>query len=154
MATAGPLTSYAIAGELGALWYVGGYTGFPVAVMAVLRYNAFINVALGAFNLIPAFPLDGGRVLRGGLWQSSKNLLKATRKATRVSEILSLLMIIAGLSLIVLNPDNIVNGISIISLRWFIRYGAETSIRQTQMTEAKHAVSVGDTMTRSAILLA
>src|SRR6058998_3606358 len=120
MAAAGPLTSFAIAGGLGALWYVGGYTGFPVAVMAVLRYNAFINVALGAFNLIPAFPLDGGRVLRGGLWQSSKNLLKATRKATRVSEILSLIMIFAGLSLIVLNPDNIVNGIWIIFLGWFI----------------------------------
>ena len=149
MAAAGPLTSFAIAGVLGALWYVGGYTGFPVAVMAVLRYNAFINVALGAFNLIPAFPLDGGRVLRGGLWQSSKNLLKATRKATRVSEILSLLMIFAGLSLIVLNPDNIVNGIWIIFLGWFIRSGAETSLRQTQMTEALHGVSVGNIMTRN-----
>jgi len=154
MAAAGPLTSFAIAGVLGALWYVGGYTGFPVAVMAVLRYNAFINVALGAFNLIPAFPLDGGRVLRGGLWQSSKNLLKATRKATRVSEILSLLMIFAGLSLIVLNPDNIVNGIWIIFLGWFIRSGAETSLRQTQMTEALHGVSVGDIMTRNLLTVA
>ena len=148
MAAAGPLTSFAIAGVLGALWYVGGYTGFPVAVMAVLRYNAFINVALGAFNLIPAFPLDGGRVLRGGLWQSSKNLLKATRNATRVSEILSLIMIAAGLLLVVTTAD-FVNGIWIIFLGWFIRSGAETSLRQTQMTEALHGVSVGDIMTRN-----
>src|SRR5881409_3381194 len=148
MAAAGPLTSFAIAGVLGALWYVGGYTGFLVAVMAVLRYNAFINVALGAFNLIPAFPLDGGRVLRGGLWQSSKNLLKATRNATRVSEVLSLIMIAAGLLLVVTTAD-FVNGIWIIFLGWFIRSGAETSLRQTQMTEALHGVSIGDIMTRN-----
>ncbi len=80
--------------------------------------------------------------------------MKATRKATRVSEILSLLMIFAGLSLIVLNPDNIVNGIWIIFLGWFIRSGAETSLRQTQMTEALHGVSVGDIMTRNLLTVA
>ena len=148
MAAAGPLTSFAIAGLLGAIWYVGRLTGFPDAVIAVLGYNALINAALGAFNLIPAFPLDGGRVLRGTLWQSSKNLLKATRNATRVSEILSLIMIAAGLLLVVTTAD-FVNGIWIIFLGWFIRSGAETSLRQTQMTEALHGVSVGNIMTRN-----
>jgi Zn-dependent protease/predicted transcriptional regulator len=149
MAAAGPLTSFAISGILGALWYIGGLTGFPVAVLAVLGYNALINAALGAFNLIPAFPLDGGRVLRGSLWRSSKNLLKATKNATRVSEILSLLMIFVGLILVVLSPDNFVNGIWIIFLGWFIRSGAETSLQQTQMTEALHGISVGDIMTKN-----
>ncbi|HYY91265.1 MAG TPA: site-2 protease family protein, partial [Candidatus Dormibacteraeota bacterium] len=148
MAGAGPLTSFAIAGVLGALWYVGSLVSFPTAVIAVLGYNALINAALGAFNLIPAFPLDGGRVLRGGLWQSSKNLLQATKNATRISEILSLLMIAAGLLLVVFTAD-FVNGIWIIFLGWFIRSGAETSLRQTQMTEALHGVSVGDIMTRN-----
>jgi Zn-dependent protease/CBS domain-containing protein len=147
MAAAGPLTSFAIGGVLGALWYVGGLVGFPLAVIAVLGYNGLINVALGAFNLIPAFPLDGGRVLRGSLWRSSKNLISATKNATRVSEILSLLMIAAGLLLIVFTTD-LVNGVWIIFLGWFIRSGAETSLQQTQMTEALHGVSVGDIMTR------
>src|SRR5438046_10302367 len=84
MAAAGPLTSFDIAGVLGALWYVGGYTGFPVAVMDVLRYNALINVELGAFNLIPAFLLDGGRVLCGGLRLSTKNHMKASVRTTNV----------------------------------------------------------------------
>jgi Zn-dependent protease/CBS domain-containing protein len=149
MAAAGPLTSFAIAGVLGALWYVGGSVGFPIAVIAVLGYNGLINAALGAFNLIPAFPLDGGRVLRGSLWRSSKNLLAATKNATRVSEILSLLMIAAGLLLVVVNPDYFIDGIWIIFLGWFIRSGAETSLRQTQMTEALHGISVGDIMTRN-----
>jgi Zn-dependent protease/predicted transcriptional regulator len=148
MAAAGPLTSFAIAGVLGALWYFGALVSFPTPAVAILGYNALINAALGAFNLIPAFPLDGGRVLRGGLWRSSKNLLQATRNATRVSEILSLLMIAAGLLLVVVTAD-FVNGIWIIFLGWFIRSGAESSLRQTQMTEALHGVSVGDIMTRN-----
>jgi len=67
MALAGPLTSFAIAGVLGAFWFVSRLVSAPVPIIAVLGYNAVINVALGAFNLVPAFPLDGGRVLRGSL---------------------------------------------------------------------------------------
>src|SRR3989454_9287134 len=85
MALAGPLTSFAIAGVLGAFWFVSRLVSAPVPIIAVLGYNAVINVALGAFNLVPAFPLDVGRALRGSLWGRSKNLLKATRNETRVS---------------------------------------------------------------------
>ena len=147
MALAGPLTSFAIAGVLGAFWFVSRLVSAPFPIIAVLGYNAVINVALGAFNLVPAFPLDGGRVLRGSLWGRSKNLLKATRNATRVSEALSLIMIAAGLLLVVATAD-IFNGLWIIFLGWFIRSGAETSLKQTEMTEALHGISVGDIMTR------
>jgi CBS domain-containing protein len=147
MAAAGPLTSFAIAGALGALWFVTArFTSYQPAI-AVLGYNAVINVALGAFNLVPAFPLDGGRVLRGSLWRRSNNLLNATRNATRVSEALSLIMIAAGLLLVVATAD-IFNGLWIIFLGWFIRSGAETSLKQTEMTEALHGITVGDIMTR------
>src|SRR5260370_17241379 len=93
MAVAGPLTSFAIAGVLGALWFLTRLVSAPVPIIAVLGYNAVINVALGAFNLIPAFPLDGGRLLRGSLWVRSKNLLKPTRNPTRVTQAPSLLLI-------------------------------------------------------------
>ncbi len=147
MAAAGPLTSFAIAGVMGVLWLLTQIISAPTAIIATLWYGALINAVLGAFNLIPAFPLDGGRVLRGSLWRSSKNLLNATRNATRVSEGISFLMIGAGLLLIVLTPE-FINGLWILFLGWFIRSGAETSLKQTQLTEALSGVSVNDIMTK------
>ncbi len=147
MAAAGPLTSFAIAGVTGVLWLLTQVISAPTAIIATLWYAALINAVLGAFNLIPAFPLDGGRVLRGSLWRGSKNLLNATRNATRVSEGISFLMIGAGLLLIVLTAD-IVNGVWILFLGWFIRSGAESSLKQTQLTEALSGVSVNDIMTK------
>ena len=148
MAAAGPLTSFLIAAVLGAIWYVGVVSSAPRAILATLWYSALINAVLGAFNLIPAFPLDGGRVLRGSLWERSKNLLNATRNATRVSEGLSFLMIGVGLLLIVFSAD-IVNGLWVVFLGWFIRSGAEQSLQQTQVTQALSGVSVGDIMTKN-----
>ncbi len=147
MAAAGPLTSFAIAGVAGVLWLLTQVISAPRPIIATLWYTALINAVLGAFNLIPAFPLDGGRVLRGSLWKGSKNLLNATRNATRVSEGISFLMIGAGLLLIVLTAD-IVNGLWILFLGWFIRSGAESSFKQTQLTEALSGVSVNDIMTK------
>jgi Zn-dependent protease/predicted transcriptional regulator len=146
MAAAGPLTSFLIAIVLGASWFLTMSVNGPVPIIATLYYAAFLNGFLGAFNLIPAFPLDGGRVLRGSLWNRSKNLLSATANATRVSEAISLLMMAVGLFFIVFG--NFINGLWIIFLGWFIRSGAETSLRQTRLTESLGGVKVGDIMTR------
>ena len=151
MAAAGPLTSFLIAIVLGTCWYLAFLVGGPrpgalTPVIATLYYAAVLNGVLGAFNLIPAFPLDGGRVLRGSLWNRSKNLLGSTTNATRVSEAISLLMMAVGFFFLIFG--DFVNGIWIIFLGWFIRSGAETSLRQTRLTEALAGVRVGDIMTR------
>ena len=151
MAAAGPLTSFLIAIVLGAFWLLTFSIGGPspdglTPIIATLYYAALLNGVLGAFNLIPAFPLDGGRVLRGSLWNRSKNLLSATANATRVSEAISLLMMAVGLFFVVFG--DFVNGLWIIFLGWFIRSGAETSLRQTRLTESLAGVRVGDIMTR------
>jgi len=146
MAAAGPLMSFFIAGVLGALWYVGEAVKAPVPVIATLGYAALINGILGVFNLLPAFPLDGGRVFRGSVWKRSGNLVGATRTAVRVSEGLSLLMMFGGFMLIIFS--DFVDGIWIIVLGWFIKAGAETSLKQTLVGEALTGVSVGDIMTR------
>ena len=151
MAAAGPLTSFLIAIVLGGAWYLTGLVNGPnqgrlTPIIATLWYAAVLNGVLGAFNLIPAFPLDGGRVLRGSLWNRSKNLLSATARATRVSEVISLLMMAVGLFFVVFG--DFVNGLWIIFLGWFIRSGAETSLRQTRLTESLAGVRVGDIMTR------
>jgi Zn-dependent protease len=153
MAAAGPLTSFLIAIILGSLWYLTTLVGGPVTptnpltpAIATLYYAGLLNGVLGAFNLIPAFPLDGGRVLRGSLWARSKNLLQATTTATRVSEAISLLMMAVGLFFVIFG--DFVNGLWILFLGWFIRSGAETSLQQTRLTQSLTGVRVGDIMTR------
>jgi Zn-dependent protease len=146
MAAAGPLMSFVIAGVLGGVWYIAQAVRSPTVITATVGYGAIINAALGAFNLLPAFPLDGGRVFRGSLWKRSKDLIGATRTATRVSEALSLLMMFGGFAAIVLG--DFVDGLWFIVLGWFIRSGAETSFRQTLVGEALSGVTVGDIMTR------
>jgi Zn-dependent protease/predicted transcriptional regulator len=146
MAAAGPLTSFLIAIVLGSFWYLTVLVNGPVPIIATLYYAAFLNGVLGAFNLIPAFPLDGGRVLRGSLWKRSKNLLSATANATRISEVISLLMMAVGLFFVIFG--DFINGLWIIFLGWFIRSGAETSLRQTRLTESLAGVRVGDIMTK------
>ena len=149
MAAAGPLMSFLIAGVLGALWYLGGSAHAPVAIIATLGYAALINGVLGAFNLLPAFPLDGGRVLRGSIWKHMNNFVGATRTAIRVSEVISLLMMFGGFVFIILG--DFVDGLWVIVLGWFIRSGAETSLKQTLVGDALLGVSVGNIMTRDVL---
>ena len=151
MAAAGPLMSFVIAGVLGALWYVFTFAKAPVGLTATLGYGALINAVLGAFNLLPAFPLDGGRVFRGTLWKRSGNLVRSTRNATRVSEVFSLLMMFGGFAAIIFG--DFVDGLWIVVLGWFIRSGAETSLKQTIMGEALAGVMVGDIMTRNVLTI-
>ena len=149
MAAAGPLMSLLIAGVLGALWYISELANVPIPVIATLGYGALINAALAVFNLVPAFPLDGGRVFRGSLWKRSGNLIGATSTATRVSEALSLLFMLGGFVAIIFG--DFVDGIWIVVLGWFIKSGAETSLRQTLVGEALSGVTVGNIMTRNVL---
>jgi len=146
MAAAGPLMSFVIAGALAGIWYVAGAAHLPIAITATVGYGALINGVLGAFNLLPAFPLDGGRVFRGSLWMHSKNLIEATKTATRVSEGISLLMMLGGFVAIILGY--FLDGIWFVVLGWFIKSGAETSLRQTLVGETLSGVTVNDIMTR------
>jgi Zn-dependent protease/predicted transcriptional regulator len=146
MAAAGPLMSFLIAAVLGALWLLGRYVHAPIALNATLEYGAYINAILGVFNLLPAFPVDGGRVLRGSMWKRSGNFFRATMSAGRISEILSMLMI--GVGLVVLFFGNFITGIWIIFIGWFIRSGAEMSMKQTVAGQALSGVTVDNIMSR------
>lgn len=97
VAIAGPLMSWAVAIAFGALWLLTR----PAEISAVFGYLAWINAVLGVFNLLPGFPLDGGRVLRSIVWASTKDLLRATRVASRVGVLIAYAMIAVGLLFIV-----------------------------------------------------
>jgi len=84
MAVAGPVTSIVIAAIFYGLSLLAKGSFVPVAIHGVLRYLGFINGLLAAFNLIPAFPLDGGRILRSAIWKSKKNLRQATFITSRI----------------------------------------------------------------------
>jgi Zn-dependent protease/predicted transcriptional regulator len=96
MAVAGPITSVFIALIFFGLSVLVKNTGVPVAIYGILRYLFFINGALAAFNLVPAFPLDGGRILRSAIWKSKKNLKRATRITSRIGIGFGFLLIALG----------------------------------------------------------
>ncbi len=149
MAAAGPLMSFLIAGVLAGAWYASKTLSFPLSIVATVGYGALINAILGAFNLIPAFPLDGGRVLRGSLWKHYQDLIRATRMATRISEVISLLMMFGGFATIIFG--DFIDGIWIVVLGWFIKSGAETSLSATLVGETLSGVMVNDIMTRNVL---
>ena len=80
----GPLTSFALAGVFWALLQLAPDDGGPL--VAFLNYLAFINLLVGVFNLLPGFPLDGGRVLRSIIWAISGSLRRATDLASYVGQ--------------------------------------------------------------------
>ena len=95
MAIAGPITSIVLGGIFYVVYQIGK-TVWPVPVTAVIAYLAGINWLLAAFNLIPAFPLDGGRVLRSALWYWRGNLGSATKVASQAGSAFGIILIVLG----------------------------------------------------------
>src|SRR5690606_20834842 len=93
IAVVGPLTSFALAGLF---WGVGRLLPGESLAAAVVFYLAFINAALGVFNLLPGFPLDGGRVLRGLVWWRTRSVRQATRTAANAGKGLALGLMVLG----------------------------------------------------------
>lgn len=127
MALAGPASSIVIGGALyGIHALLQGR--IPVPAAGVLQYLALINLVLAAFNLLPAFPLDGGRVLRAGIWARTKSMKKATRIASNFGRGLSWILI--GLGMLALLLGNLITGIWWGFIGLFIGGAAKQSYRQ------------------------
>jgi len=143
----GPATSFAIAGLLGLAYWVAKGMGVEAAYYASLEYGALVNLLLGGFNMIPAFPLDGGRVFRAMLWHRWRSLLRATQTASKVGVAFAYLFIFGGLAF--LFTGFFLNGIWFVFIGLFLKNGAEASLRQTILTDALSGVIVEDIMTRN-----
>ncbi len=144
MALVGPLTSLVLGGLFLAL---GALTRGASQLPAVLSlYLGQINISLGLFNLIPGFPLDGGRVLRSILWQRSRNLHQATRIASWVGQGVAYLFIVIGVWQIFTGQWG--NGMWIAFIGWFLDNAAQTSYRQMAVKHMLAGHTVREIMTQ------
>jgi len=135
MAIAGPLSSLVIGGIfLGFYLQLRGFDTFAAQFVAGIAYwLGIINLFLGVFNLIPGFPLDGGRVLRSLLWWRGRNLTSATRIASNVGRAVGFIFIFVGIYFIF--TGNWLNGIWLALIGWFLESAAVGSYQQLLMQE-------------------
>lgn len=134
MAIAGPIASMMLAAGFLAAHFVSVTYVWPVPAQGVLQYLGWINGILALFNLLPAFPLDGGRVLRAALWQKKRDLGEATRIAARIGARFGLaFMIMGGLFFV---SGNIIGGIWWFLIGQFIRSASMTSVQQVMIRKA------------------
>jgi Zn-dependent protease len=143
MAVAGPICSLVIGGFFGLLLLVPQIPE-PIAVM--IYWLALMNGILAAFNLIPGFPLDGGRVFRSVLWSVSGSYSRSSRIATRVGQGIGYLLILGGILIIFLRPFHLdwLDGIWIALIGWFLESAASASYRQIRWQEALSSVAVAE----------
>jgi Zn-dependent protease len=124
IAIVGPLTSFALA----AIFALAGLALWDTGADSAALYLATINAVLGVFNLLPGFPLDGGRVLRAALWARTRSLQTATRMASQTGSGLAFVMMAAGVLLALAGA--FLSGIWFIVIGWFLRSQAEASYGQ------------------------
>ncbi len=136
IAAAGPAASFAIALASGGAGLLGRFAGWPEPVTAVLLYLGFLNAGLAIFNLIPAFPLDGGRMLRSILWGWKKNLRWATRISAAIGGGFGLLLIALGVLTVVAVPGGFTSGLWLFLLGLFVRNAAQMSYQQLLLRRA------------------
>ncbi len=146
IAIAGPLASFAIAGcfWLGAV--IGGYAALPDTVVQVLSYLAVINLVLAVFNLLPAFPMDGGRVLRAWLWGRSGDLLGATRRATGLAVMFAYAFIALGFFAAL--SGSLAAGVWPVLIGLFLMATSRAALAQVETQAALKGRRVADLMTR------
>ncbi len=128
MAIAGPIASFVLAVAFYLFAGAASVAGWPEAMLGVLRYLALINAMLAGFNLIPAFPLDGGRVFRALLWRWKGDFRWATRVAAGSGDVFGLLLIFLGVLQVF--AGNFIGGMWWFLIGMFLRGAAAGAYRQ------------------------
>jgi Zn-dependent protease len=150
MAIVGPLTSFLLAGLF---WGVKVLfeASIPFLAMIVLEYLAWINLALGTFNLFPGFPLDGGRVFRAFWWWKTGSLTRATRLASDMGKGLALTLIILGALQIF--AGSLLGGLWFIFIGMFLRGMAEGGYQELVLRQSLEAAQAREIMVQNVVSL-
>jgi Zn-dependent protease/CBS domain-containing protein len=138
----GPVSSFLLAVVFWALEQPLSTSNSPVA--AILGYLAFVNLMLGIFNLVPGFPLDGGRVLRSVVWGLSGSLFRATQIASYAGQAIGFLLIFWGLSR--LFGGEFLGGLWTAFIGWFLNNAAEATRHQQAVEEHLRGIGVAQVM--------
>ncbi len=149
MAVAGPISSIIIGGIFYGVHLLGSGGLFSQPIHGVLVYLAYLNIILAGFNLIPAFPLDGGRVLRSALWAWKKNLRWATRISSRIGSGFGIVLIVLGVFSFI--NGNIIGGIWWFLIGMFIRGASQQSYQQLLMRKELEGESVNRFMKKDPV---
>ena len=148
---AGPLSSFALSAGFFGLARASRELGLPLAAAVVLDFVGVLNLALAVFNLIPAFPLDGGRLLRSVLWKVTGSLARATKWAALAGRTFGWLLIAHGLYQA--TGGRLFLGLWSIMIGWFLRNAATGTSRREALREVLSGTSVSEVMTPVALLL-
>lgn len=145
MAAAGPVVSLALAG----LFYVCATLPFVGASgAAVGKYLALINLIVALFNLVPAFPMDGGRLLRSALW-GSLGKARATQIASAAGTFFAFFLIFSGVFSLVRGQS--LSGVWYILIGWFLKDASGASYQQVRLDEALRGLTVRDAMVEAVV---
>jgi Zn-dependent protease/CBS domain-containing protein len=147
MSAAGPLTSIAIAVLCLLGWVASIDLHASVLVQGPLQYAVLVNALVAGFNLIPAFPMDGGRVLRSILWRSNKDLMKSTMTASKIGRVFAYLIMFAGIFFLIF--VDLFDGLWLILIGWFISSGASNEMNRMIMQRDLANLKADDIMTRT-----
>jgi Zn-dependent protease len=147
IAGVGPLASILIAILFYGLAIAAGRLGFGDATVAVFDYLALLNMVLAIFNLLPGFPLDGGRLFRAVVWKFTGSMRRATRVATTGGRWLGYALVALG----ILQAFNgiVVSGLWLVFIGWYLRNAAVMSYQQQLVRELLGGVLAAQTMSPS-----
>jgi Zn-dependent protease/predicted transcriptional regulator len=149
MAIIGPVISVVLGGTFYLIYRLGSLEQWSVPVCGILFYLFWINLLLAAFNMIPAFPLDGGRVLRSYLWKRNGNLRKATHTASRIGLGFGGALIALGVVSILFG--SFIGGLWWLLIGWFLRNAAKASFMQMEIRTALKGETVDRFMNREPV---
>ncbi len=145
IAVAGPITSLLLGGIFIALHYLLKPISQPLG--GITGYLGIANLFLGVFNLLPGFPMDGGRILRSIVWGATKSYSRGTQVAGRVGAVVAYLFIVVGLTL--LFRGQIANGVILAFTGWFILSSAQASVAQVTLQRGLGGITVAQVMSRA-----
>lgn len=148
IAVAGPLASFALAAIFWAIH--GALVGkVPTLAVAIVEYLAWINLALAIFNLVPGYPLDGGRILRAVVWWKTGSIAKAAKWASDVGKGFAWALIVLGVVRIF--AGSLIGGFWLILIGMFLRGLAATGYENVVVKQALEGVRVNDVMIRDVV---